>query len=295
VFALQKARPGTWRALSNDTVSYSIETASKRRTEASLRFRPTRWTSVCRGGVAYAASIAPRLSGVSVTGLIGPTQCFLSVLLAGVRGGAGAPVRFEGEDGGYRRLGLLVSLTTFVGVALLFSGSAIETLVGPPAQQGTPFELGLGRFVPYLLVAACLEPRRVAGPGCTDPGLGHTAHTGPGRCSSSAVPPSTSSWHSGDTLAAGDPSTRLGAGGIRALSSGSTPTARELGEHTAARSNSFRRRLSNAQRASIRPTTTVSINPEKGLNSEEHGCPTCSSAVPSPRKDRRTPLPVPRR
>jgi len=81
------------------------------------------------------------------------------VLLVGVLATLAALARLyvsREENGGYRRSGVLVSLATFVSVALLFSGAVIEALVGPPAQQGTTFERGLGWFVPYLLVAGAL-------------------------------------------------------------------------------------------------------------------------------------------
>lgn len=60
------------------------------------------------------------------------------------------------ENENYRRIGVLVSLVTFVGVASLLVGLAIEALVGPPAQQGTPFEQGLGQLVPLFLLAGLM-------------------------------------------------------------------------------------------------------------------------------------------
>jgi hypothetical protein len=124
----------------------------------------------------------------------------LSVLLAGVLAALAALAALarlyvsRGEGGGYRRLGLLVSLTTFVGVALLFSGSAIETLVGPPAQQGTPFELSLGRFMPYLLVAGMLGATGgLLVLGVLTLGSGILPHWA-GAMLFVGSPPSTSSW-----------------------------------------------------------------------------------------------------
>jgi hypothetical protein len=111
------------------------------------------------GGVAYATGIALWSLGGFDHWLERANAGFLSVLMLGVLAALAALARLYAsrrENEAYRRLGLLVSLTTFVGVALLFSGTFIEAFVGPPAQQGTPFERDLGRFVPLFAVAGML-------------------------------------------------------------------------------------------------------------------------------------------
>jgi hypothetical protein len=83
----------------------------------------------------------------------------LGVLLLGVLAALAALARLYtsgGENGGYRKSGVLVSLATFMAMALLFSGTVIEALAGPPAQQETPFERDLGRFVPLHAIAGIL-------------------------------------------------------------------------------------------------------------------------------------------
>ncbi len=47
---------------------------------------------------------------------------------------------------------MLISWVIYMSMAWLFSGASIESLVGAPMQQGTPFELGLGQLALLLVV-----------------------------------------------------------------------------------------------------------------------------------------------
>ena len=107
------------------------------------------------GGLAYLAGMSFLFPRVPYYWSGRIHAVLLAVLLLGVLMALAATARLYAlreEDDGYRRIGILVSLTTFVGVTLLFSGAFIEGLVGAPVQQVTLFERSLGQLVPLFLM-----------------------------------------------------------------------------------------------------------------------------------------------